>query len=126
MGNLICSNALMSCSFGMIPSAFQATNCMQVMASGIVGNVMDATPANLMNFGMCMSMANPMVASATAIALGVLTPQPCLPVPMGLWITPKMNILIKNAPALSSDAKLFCAYGGIIQFNNTPCMNVVL
>lgn len=126
MGNLVCSNAMMTCSFGMIPSVFQATNCMQVMANGVVGNCMDAMPANVMNFGMCTSLANPMVVSATAAALGVLTPQPCIPVPCGLWITPKMNILIKNAPALSSDAKLLCAYGGIIQFSNTPCMKVML
>ncbi|MDR2437860.1 MAG: DUF4280 domain-containing protein, partial [Planctomycetaceae bacterium] len=35
---------------------------------------------NLATFGMCSSPANPAVAAATAAALGVLTPMPCIPV----------------------------------------------
>jgi hypothetical protein len=32
---------------------------------------------NIAPFGMCASLANPMVAAATAAALGVLTPSAC-------------------------------------------------
>lgn len=126
MGNLISSNAMMSCSFGMAPACFQPNNCPTVLSQGMVGTAMDATPANILPFGTCMSLLNPAVAAATSAALGVLTPQPCTPMPAGLWITPAMTILVKNAPVLTTDAKLMCAFGGIIQFSNTPSMKVKL
>ncbi len=48
---------------------------------------MDHQPmVNISPFGVCVSLANPAVAAATSAALGVLAPQPCIPVtvsPMG-------------------------------------------
>ena len=68
---------------------------------------------------MCSSLANPQVAAATAAALGVLTPQPCMPVPAGTWIPTKPKILIGGKPCLTQDCKMMCAYAGQISIT-TP------
>ncbi|TAM92052.1 MAG: DUF4280 domain-containing protein, partial [Jatrophihabitans sp.] len=65
-------------------------------------------------FGMCSSLANPTVAAATAAALGVLTPMPCVPAPVGTWVPPAPTTLVAGKPALASGAVLTCAWGGVI------------
>jgi hypothetical protein len=69
-------------------------------------------------FGACTSLANPAVAAATAAALGVLTPMPCVPVPAGPWLPGAPKTLLKGAPALDMTSKLMCAWGGAIQIIN--------
>ena len=54
-----------------------------------------------------------MVAAATAAALGVLTPAPCVPATVA-WIPTKPTVMLDNAPILTSDAKCMCSYGGVI------------
>jgi len=45
-----------------------------------VATIMDFKPfANIPGFGACMSPMNPHVIAATAAAMGVFTPQPCIP-----------------------------------------------
>lgn len=61
------------------------------------------------------SLRNPVVAAATAAALGVLTPMPCVPVPAGAWVTGAPTALLGNMPLLTSDSKLMCAWGGVVQ-----------
>jgi hypothetical protein len=77
-------------------------------------NIMDFAPmANIPTFGMCMSLANPMVAAATAAALGVLTPMPCIPVTTP-WIPGALLVKVRLFPALDAASKCMCAYGGQI------------
>jgi len=77
---------------------------------------MDHIPMlNIMPFGMCSSMANPEVAAATAAALGVLTPMPCIPMTSAPWIPGVPTVLIKNNPALNNSCKAMCNWGGVIQ-----------
>ena len=117
MGLLVCTGAMMQCSFGVAPSVLNVLPVNRVLASTPIANIMDNKPfLNVMPFGMCNSPANPMVAAATAAALGVLTPMPCLPMTMAPWVPGVPTVLIGNMPALDNNSKLMCNWGGVIQF----------
>jgi hypothetical protein len=70
---------------------------------------------NVASFGMCQSMANPQVASATAAAQGVLTPQPCIPNTSAPWTPGSKSVTIGGQPAVNDSCQLACAWGGQIQ-----------
>lgn len=63
---------------------------------------------------MCQSLANPTVASATAAALGVLTPQPCTPQFPGPWVVGTTNCRVKGMGIVDNSCSLMCAYAGKI------------
>ena len=108
----------MMCSFGMAPSALVVLPVNRVMTSSVPdANIMDCIPmVNIMPFGMCMSPANPMVAAATAAALGVLTPMPCIPNTPGPWTPGAVNVQLGGVPTLDNVSMLQCIWGGVIQF----------
>jgi hypothetical protein len=64
---------------------------------------------------MCSSIANPTVASATAAALGVLTPMPCIPVTTAPWTPGSSSVMLGYMPALTNNCTLMCTWGGVIQ-----------
>ena len=107
----------MQCTFGMAPAAFTVvdpTRPTLTPAKLPIGNIMDNKPmVNIKPFGMCQSMANPTVASATAAALGVLTPMPCVPVIVAPW-APGGQVRISNFPMLLDNCKCMCNWGGQI------------
>ncbi|MBO4578404.1 MAG: DUF4280 domain-containing protein [Paludibacteraceae bacterium] len=118
MGKFVCNNAKMQCSFGMIPGTFIVVDPMRpkLNSAMAIGNVMDNKPmVNITSFGMCRSLANPSVASATAAALGTLTPMPCVPVIPAPWAPPG-QVMIANVPVLLDNCKCMCAWGGQISF----------
>ncbi|GAU77498.1 DUF4280 domain-containing protein [Fusibacter sp. 3D3] len=118
MGIAVCGGALLMCSFGAAPSSLMVTPKNKVMTSMPLANIMDYIPnSNIMPFGMCMSMANPQVAAATAAAMGVLTPQPCIPMTAAPWAPGAPTVLIANMPALNNSSKLMCNWGGVIQIS---------
>ncbi|KAE8238695.1 hypothetical protein A4X03_0g8796 [Tilletia caries] len=79
-------------------------------------NIMDHIPlVNIMPFGMCQSLANPMVAAATAAALGALTPMPCIPATASPWIPGAPTMLLGNMPSLDSNCTLMCNWAGVIK-----------
>ena len=104
------------CTFGTAPAPIKVTSQSTVMADGKpVATIQDcAAMSNVGPFGMCTTLTNPQVASATAAALGVLTPQPCVPVPAGTWIPTQTTNLIDGKPVLTQDCKLMCSYAGQI------------
>jgi hypothetical protein len=107
----------MMCSFGAAPSTLVVLPTNKVLATTPAANIMDHKPiVNIPPFGMCMSPSNPTVAAATAAALGVLTPMPCVPATASPWIVGSPTILIGNMPTLDSNSKLMCNWGGVIQF----------
>lgn len=116
MSFCLCTGATLSCPFGIAPVPFSSLPASRVMINGRPAGVMtDMTPAvNIPPFGMCSSLSNPTVASATAAALGVLTPMPCIPVPAGPWMNPAPKVLIGGQQAISDGSKLMCAWGGQI------------
>ena len=69
---------------------------------------------NIRPFGMCMTPSNPQVAAATATALGVLTPQPCIPATATPWMPGALTARIGSQPALDSLSKCLCTWGGVI------------
>jgi len=80
MGMVVCGGASLQCSFGAAPSALMVLPKNRFTTSMPIANIMDNVPfMNILPFGVCSSLANPAVASATAAALGVLTPSPAPP-----------------------------------------------
>jgi hypothetical protein len=75
---------------------------------------------------MCNSPSNPTVIAATAAALGVLTPMPCVPVLPAPWVPGSPTVLIGNMPALNNSSKLMCAWAGIIQINSPGQTTVMI
>jgi hypothetical protein len=64
---------------------------------------------------MCITPTNPAVAAATAAALGVLTPMPCIPVTVASWVPGAPTVLLGGKPALDNTCQLMCMWGGVIQ-----------
>lgn len=125
MGNPnVTATAMLQCSFGMAPSTLQVLPMNRVTVEGKpAANIMDNKPfVNILPFGMCQSLANPTVASATAAALGVLTPMPCTPVIPAPWAPGAPMTRIANMPALTSGSQCMCAYGGVITINMPGAM----
>jgi hypothetical protein len=103
------------CSFGAAPGVLIPTPSTVLAPAMPVATIMDMKPfANIPPFGVCNTMSNPLVAAATAAALGALTPVPCVPVPAGTWLPGKPTVLAGGLPVLTFDSKLSCAWGGII------------
>jgi len=77
----VAMGATLMCTMGMAPSSLVVLPKNKVLTDEVPdANIMDHIPlVNIMPFGMCMSPANPEVAAATAAAMGVLTPMPCIP-----------------------------------------------
>jgi hypothetical protein len=110
--------AMMQCSFGMAPSSLVVLPTNKVMTNMVPdANIMDHIPmTNIMPFGMCTSPANPTVAAATAAALGVLTPMPCIPATPAPWIAGAPTVLLGNFPSLDNVSQLMCMWAGVITF----------
>ncbi len=112
----VCSGALLQCTFGVAPSPFTVLPLNKMMSSNMpAANIMDNKPmVNIKPFGMCSSISNPVVASATSAALGVLTPMPCIPNTVAPWAPGSANIMLANIPTLNDASKLNCLWGGVI------------
>ena len=113
----VVNTAQLMCSMGMAPSALVVLPINRVFSGNQpAANIMDHKPMlNILPFGMCRSPANPMVAAATAAALGVLTPMPCIPATPAPWVPGAVTVLLANFPSLDNTCKLNCLWAGVIQ-----------
>lgn len=113
----VCNGALLKCSMGLAPSTFVVLPINRELTSNQpAANIMDHIPMlNVMPFGMCQSPSNPVVIAATAAAMGVLTPMPCVPATPAPWVPGSPTVLLANMPALNDTSKLNCIWAGIIE-----------
>jgi len=120
MGQQVCMGAMMQCSFGMAPSSLCVLPTKMVMTSKMpAATIMDHIPlVNVLPFGTCTSPANPMVAAATAAALGVLTPMPCIPMTTAPWLPGSPTVLLGKIPALNASSKCMCNWAGVISITS--------
>jgi hypothetical protein len=118
MPQQVCMGAQMMCTFGMAPSSLVVLPINRVFTDMVPdANIMDHIPmVNIMPFGMCMSPSNPEVAAATAAALGVLTPMPCIPVTPSPWTPGGITVNLGNFTTLDNVSELMCTWGGVITF----------
>lgn len=118
MAEQVCAGALLKCSFGAAPSSLVVLPINCVYTGTPAANIMDGLPmVNVLPFGMCSSIANPMVAAATAAALGALTPMPCLPMTPAPWTPGSPTVTIGGMAALNNSSKLTCTWGGMIEIS---------
>jgi hypothetical protein len=111
--------ASMMCTFGVAPSTLMPTPKPIMTSHMIAANIMDHKPmVNILPFGMCTCPGNPQVAAATAAALGVLTPMPCIPNTPAPWAPGAATVMLQNFPALDNVSMLTCVWGGVITFSN--------
>ena len=52
--------------------------------------------------------------AATAAALGVLTPMPCIPMTMSPWAPGSATVQLGKMPILNSTSKCNCTWGGVV------------
>lgn len=112
----VISGAIMTCTLGTAPARL-------AVLPGPGGQVGGAPPAritdhrpqlNIPPFGLCTSLANPAVAAATSAAMGVLTPQPCIPATPAPWAPGSPTIAIGHIPALNNVSRCHCLWQGMI------------
>lgn len=105
----------MTCTFGMAPGTLNVLPASQVLVEGKpVATIKDSAGfMNVGTFSMCTSLANPAVASATAAAQGVLTPQPCTPQPVP-WTPGVPLVMAGGTPVVNATCTNTCAFGGAI------------
>lgn len=118
MPNMLKTTDLCQCSMGVAPTPVNfISNLMVADAAALpFGNMTNFTPfLNIIPFGVCKSMANPVTASLTALAFGVLTPGPCIPTPTGPWLNCSMKALVCNMPAVTDKSMCICAFAGTIK-----------
>lgn len=112
----VVNGAKLMCSFGAAPSTLVVLPIRRVnVANQPSATIMDHKPmVNILPFGTCMSMGNPAVASATAAAMGVLTPMPCVPNTPTPWSPGGITVNNTNEVTLDNPSICNCVFGGVI------------
>ena len=127
MGFCVCGGAILQCSFGTMPAPMNVLPAAKVVSNMALATIMDNAPmVNIPTFLMCKSLLNPTVASATAAALGTLTPMPCTPMTTAPWAPGSQKTMIGGKPALTNSSKLVCTYGGVIEIKNPGTTNIMM
>lgn len=121
MGRIyVCNGAQMVCTMGTSSAVLVVLPERRILLDGQPqANIMDyKSMTNIPSFGLCTSLANPVVAAATAANLGRLQPMPCVPNTTSPWQKGHEKLLLKNFPALCMDDKLSCTWAGTISITD--------
>jgi Domain of unknown function (DUF4280) len=123
----ISTGATMMCSFGVAPASLVVLPTTTIVSgTPTANNTAFAPVANVPPFGACSSLANPTVAAATAAALGVLTPMPCVPCTVAPWLPGPWKTINGGMPAVDQTCTLMCAWGGMIKVLSPGQFKVVV
>jgi hypothetical protein len=116
MPKLVASGAQIRCSEGLASSQLSLTPAATVELGGVsAATVQNRLPfLNIAPFGMCKTQANPQVAAATAAAMGVLTPMPCIPVVLAPWTPGATTVELSGDKVLTDDSRCSCLWTGEI------------
>ena len=116
MPDLVTTGALLQCSMGAAPAPLTILPGQMVMFDNKpAATTMDFKPmANIPSFGVCKSIANPTVASATSAAMGVLTPMPCVPATSAPWVPGAPTVTAGKMSVLTSNSQCMCNWAGVI------------
>jgi hypothetical protein len=108
--------AVLKCTMSATPATLSVLPINRELLHNVyAANILDHVPiVNIGSFGMCMSPSNPAVASATAAAMGVLTPMPCVPVTPTPWTPGAPTVQLGFQPALDDISVCQCTMGGTI------------
>ena len=112
----VVNGAQLACTFGSSPSSLTVLPLRCTMINNQPkATIQDYMPmVNIAPFGMCNSPSNPQVAAATAAALGVLTPQPCIPATASPWAPGALTVELAFQIALDNSSMCNCMWGGVI------------
>ncbi len=112
----VTSNAILRCPFGLMTSILNVVDPSRP-SIGInkMATIQDRLPVNIPPFGMCTSILNPAVQSATMLAMGTLTPAPCpcVQAMMGWSLAPN-NVVNTTSYFIDQTCTLLCSFGGNI------------
>ncbi len=123
---MVVNGAQLACTMGMAPGVLTVLPA-NMVTNGVLpmATIMDSAPiVNIGTFAMCQSPANPMVAVATAAAMGVLTPMPCIPATTAPWVPGDPMVTYNNLPALTAPSTCNCLWMGVISITNPGTTNV--
>ncbi len=123
MGVQVITDAQLKCDQGLSPCMLIATTALMQVNAGATGKtaatVMDYKMTNIPTFGMCKSMANPQVSSATTAAKSPQpVPQPCSPKIAAPWSPGSADIKIAKQKALNDSSTCKCAFAGTISITS--------
>lgn len=115
----VLAGATLACPFGLAPGVLNVIPSTTLVEGRPPATIFDtAMGVNIVPFGLCTSLANPITAAQTAAATGVLTPGTCTPTVPAPWTPLAPLTLIGGKPALVMGSTCNCVYGGVITVVN--------
>jgi hypothetical protein len=126
-GPIVVSTAELTCAQGTTPAILNVLPIARVLSGGRpVAAIEDHEPLiEVPTFGMCRSLTNPEVASATAAAEGKLTPMPCIPALAAPWIPGNPTVMVGGQPVVAESSMLTCTFAGEITITQTGQETVI-